>query len=134
MRWMTRRGWLLLAGAGAMACRRPTPPDISALLAPEVAGWRRASLQPIGANPVPGARRALEAQYRTSAPGSLVVDAYEMTSSATALDAVQRFRATGDRVAFYRDNIYFVVRLGGADRKAAHDFIRALEAPPPARK
>jgi hypothetical protein len=128
---MTRRGWvasaLLLAGCGKSGAPRGN-------LLPETVGaqWRRSSLgemplaglpQPLTASTV---KRAQAAKYE--GPGKLEATLYEMSSSAAALDAVQRWRPEANTIFFYRDEFFVVVRYEPGDRQALNAFVRDLSA------
>ena len=125
---MTRRLFLLpLLFAACRAPERAAP-----ALPDAVAGaWRKtatrglapaAAPEPLARNTV---RRAVQASYE--GPGKADVTLYELSSSAAALDAVQRWRPMPDTVFFYKDNLFVVVKWQGADRKAVGEFVRALE-------
>ena len=128
---MTRRGWL--ASALLMAgCAKSGPPRGNLL--PDMVGaqWRRTSLaelpltglaQPLTASTV---KRALAAKY--DGPGKLEATLYEMSSSAAALDAVQRWRPEANTIFFYRDEFFVVVHYEPGDRQALNAFVRDLSA------
>ena len=125
---MTRR--FLLLPLALTACRRAAERAAPALPA-AVGAWRQTAsrdvppaeaTEPLAKNTV---RRAVAATYE--GPGNAQVTLYELTSPASALDAVQRWRAQPNTVFFYKDNLFVVVRWQGADRKAIGDFVRALE-------
>ena len=125
----SRRGLLgvalLLAGCGKPGGRQN--------LLPETVGsqWRRASLggittsglqPPLTASTV---KRGQSAQY--DGPGKVDVMLYELSSSAAALDAVQRWRAEANSIFFYRDEFFVVVHYdAAADRQALNAFVRDL--------
>jgi hypothetical protein len=127
---MTRRG--LVASALVLAgCGRSGP---TGDLLPETVGaqWRRASLadvpltslpQPLTASTV---KRAQSARYE--GPGKLEATLYVMSSSAAALDAVQRWRPEANTIFFYRDEFFVVVRYEPGDRQALNAFVRDLSA------
>lgn len=132
---MHRRGLLgaalLLAGCGKSGGR----PN----LLPEAVGsqWRRTSLadQPVSSAPQPltisTVKRVQLATYE--GPGKLEVTVYELSSSAAALDAVQRWRPAANTIFFYRDEIFVVVRYDTSDRQALNGFVKDLNqhlAPP----
>jgi len=121
----------LLAGAAALAgCRARR--DAAALL-PETVGeeWRRTALrnvEPAEALEPPArsaVRRVVQADYK--GPGEVEVTLYELTSSAAALDAVQRFPAAPGRVFFYKDEYFVLVGWRNAERQAVGEFVRALQ-------
>jgi hypothetical protein len=130
---MTRRrgliaSALLLAGCGTSGSARRD-------LLPATLGtqWRRVSLSdlPPAALPPPltstTVKRGQSAKYEGS--GNLDVALYEMSSSAAALDAVQRWRPEANTVFFYRDEFFVVVRYdGAADRQALNGFVRDMSA------
>ena len=116
---MLARRTLLVTLAALAACRARR--DAAELLPETVAGkWRRAARGdvPVAEAPEPPAkntvRRAVRAAYE--GPGKIEVTLYELTSSASALDAVQRFRHAPETVFFHRDEFFTVVRWEGADR------------------
>lgn len=125
---MTRR--FLLLPLAFTACRRAGERAAPAL--PESVGaWRKTASrdvapaeapEPLAKNTV---RRAMAATYE--GPGTAEVTLYELNSPASALDAVQRWRARPNTVFFYKENLFVVVKWQGADRKAAGEFVRALE-------
>jgi hypothetical protein len=126
---MTRR--YLLLPLALTACRRPGERTAPALPETVAGGWRKTAgrgVPPAEApEPLaPGAvRRASAATYE--GPGRAEVTLYELNSSASALDAVQRWRPQPNTVFFYKDNLFVVVKWQGADRKTVGDFVRALE-------
>jgi len=107
--------------------RAPTGP----LLPERLEAWeRKASGEaPPETAPEPLARAAVRrvenAVYQ--GPGIVHVKVYELTSSAAALDAAQRWRPAPDTVFFYKDNYFTVVQWERADREALTAFVRALE-------
>jgi len=103
-------------------------PDIFA----EVVGaWHRTSvseLPPSSATaPVPPAaiERVRAASYE--GPGKLDARLYQLTSSAVALDVVQRWRPAPDTVFFYKDRFFVLIQWQTADRKALQEFVATLE-------
>jgi hypothetical protein len=116
------------------ACRRTAPPDVF----PEsVAGaWKRSALQERAGgeapDPVPqtSIRRWQAAVYE--GPGKLEARCYELSSSAVALDVVQRWRPAPDTVFFHRGRYFVVVHWTQADRGALQAFVRELESRLPA--
>lgn len=129
---------MLLAAISAMvACHRaPVPmPDMF----PEIVGaWRRTSLREFKPaetpDPVPqaGIEQIRAATYE--GPGKLDVRVYQMSTSAVALDVVQRWRPAPDTIFFYADRFFVVVAWQSADRKSLQDFVATLEkklSPPP---
>src|SRR5512133_2949812 len=110
---MTRRLFLLPLPF-ACACRR-APERAAPALPDAVAGsWRKtatrdldpaAAPEPLARNTV---RRAVQASYE--GPGKADVTLNELSSSAAALDAVQRWRPMPDTVFFYKDNLFVVVK------------------------
>lgn len=113
------------------ACRRGAPPRD--LFPPAIAGgWHRTALHELSASdapdPVPRTtiNRLQAASYE--GPGKLEARAYELESSAMALDLVQRWRPSADTVFFYRDQYFVVIKWQDADRKALEAFVRELEA------
>jgi hypothetical protein len=124
---VTRRA-LLPAAALLAACRKGVPRDN--LLPGSVGEWKRTALAPVappGAGVIPQAsiRRVQGAAYE--AAGKVEVTLYELSSSAAALDAVQRWRPAADTVFFYRDDLFVVVKYRDADRRALNAFVAALD-------
>jgi len=119
----------MLAWGGLLAgCRSA----LRANLLPESLGaWRRTALVP-AASPEPGPiprgsiRRAQTARYESQGAGAVDVVLFELSSSADALDAVQRWTPSADTVFFYRAEYFVVVRHAGADRKAVNLLVRDL--------
>jgi hypothetical protein len=125
---MTRRAALALL-AGTVACtRHPTPVDA---FPTSVAGWNRTALREISTagapDPVPAAniRRIQAATYEGG--GKLEARAYELTRPEVGLDIAQNWRPTADTVFFWARDYFVVVKWEQADRKALHEFTRALE-------
>jgi hypothetical protein len=124
---MTRRLLLLAALLGGCGSKQ-FPPD----LFPQTASvWNRVSLKNLPPasppDPVPPAaiKRILSASYQGA--GTLQARAYLLTSSAVALDLVQRWKSTPESVFFYRDEYFIVVHWREADRNRLHDFVRVIE-------
>jgi hypothetical protein len=127
---MTSRRACLAAAAAALsaACGKSKPKEN---LLPETVGpWRRTSLaeQPAAGVPQPltpsTTKRVLASAYQ--GPGKLDVTLYELANSASALDAVQRWRPEANSIFFYRDEYFVVVRYETADRQALNGFVRDL--------
>ena len=128
---MKRPPILLLAVCALAACgRKPvTMPD----LFPETIGaWHRIAASDLTAATAPdGIDASLEEQSRSATyegPGKLDARAYQLTSSAIALDLVQRWHATADTVYFYQDRFFVVLKWQTADRKSLQEFVAALDA------
>jgi len=128
---MMRPRILLLAVLAMAACgRKPaTMPD----LFPETVGaWRRTAASDIASAAAPdGIDAGLIEKVRAASydgPGRLDARAYQLTSSAVALDIVQRWHATADTVYFYQDRFLVVLKWQTADRKALQEFVAALDA------
>jgi hypothetical protein len=126
---ITRR--ILVASAILVAgCAKPGVPRTNLL--PESLGvWRRTALQevsnPADTDVIPrgSIRRVQKARYEGA--GNADVTLYELTSSAAALDAVQRWRPAPDTVFFYRDEFFVVVKYQDAERKALNALVRDLD-------
>jgi hypothetical protein len=121
---------LAVAATALGACRART--DAAVLLPEMVGAWRRGALREVpvesaGEPPARGSiRNVIRAEY--AGPGRAEVTLYELSSSAAALDAVQRFRPAPDTIFFQRDTRFVVVRWQGSpDRKALGAFVRAIE-------
>ena len=97
-----------------------------------VSAWHRTSASELTAATAPdGIDANLVQKVRAASyegPGKLEVRAYQLTSSAAALDIVQRWHATADTVYFYQDRFLVVLKWQTADRKALQDFVAALDA------
>ena|ERR1051326_7126858 len=125
---MTRRSLLaaLLLGASCRVERTPFDPfpDMVAAV------WRRTAMRdvPVSEAPDPVPRssvlRLRTAEYQ--GPGQLEARAYELTSSAVALDLVQRWRPSSDTVFFNPGRFLVVIKWQQADRKALQDFVREM--------
>jgi hypothetical protein len=109
-----------------------SPKQFPADLLPQTASvWNRVSLENLPPasppDPVPAAviKRILTANYQ--GPGTLQAHAYLLTSSAVALDLVQRWKSLPESVFFYRDECFVVVHWQNADRNRLHDFVRVIE-------
>jgi hypothetical protein len=123
------RRMLLLSAAALMGCGR-TNPEVADPLPESVGVWRRSVISdaPAGGEgviPAGSIRRVRKATYE--GPGKLEVALYELTSSAAALDAVQRWRPAANTIFFYRDQYFIVVQYETADRKAINEFVRDLD-------
>lgn len=101
-------------------------------LFPENAGlWHRTSMRELtpaeAPDPVPPAsiRRIRAASYEGA--GKLDARVYQLSTSAVALDLVQRWQAAPDTVFFYADRFFVVVRWESAERKELQEFVSALE-------
>lgn len=121
---------LLLCAAALAACRARR--DAAVLLPETVAkNWRRTALRDVPASEAPEpparstVRRVVRAEY--AGPGRIEVTLYELSSSAAALDAVQRFRHAPETVFFHRDEYFTLVQWEGTEREAVAQFVRALE-------
>ena len=103
-----------------------------------VGAWHRTSIRELPPSsapaPVPPAaiERARAASYE--GPGKLDARVYQLTSSAVALDVVQRWKPAPDTVFFYNGRFFVLIQWQTADRKALHEFVRALEKKFPARQ
>jgi hypothetical protein len=103
-----------------------------------VGAWHRTSvseLQPSAApDAVPPAaiERIRAASYE--GPGKLDARVYQLTSSAAALDVVQRWRPAPDTVFFYNDRFFVLIQWQTADRKALQEFVGTLEKQFPVRQ
>jgi len=124
---VTRRT-LLAATIATAACKQAPPRG----LLPEILGqWRRTRLQELksfttaGVIPPASIRRLQTATYE--GPGRLDVSLYTLASSASALDAVQRWPPAAETVFFYRDEFFVVIQYHQADRKAVNEFVRDLD-------
>ena len=123
------KGLLIVIAATLCACSRPAPmPDV---FAAEIAGWHRTGVQDVPVSQPPDAIPVkLIQQIRTATyegPGKLEARAYALTSSAVALDLVQRWEARPDTVFFYVDRFLVVVHWQTAEKKAMQPFLFALE-------
>ena len=96
-----------------------------------IGAWHRTSVSELptstatGALPATSVERIRAASYE--GPGKLDVRVYQLTSSAAALDVVQRWRPAADTVFFYSDRFFVLIQWQTADRKALHEFVGALE-------
>jgi hypothetical protein len=129
MKPATARRKLLLSAAALIGCGR-TNREIADPLPASVGVWRRSALSDApaardGVIPATSIRRVRKAVYEGA--GNLQVSLYELTSSAAALDAVQRWRPAANTIFFYRDQYFVVVQYETADRKAINEFVRDLD-------
>jgi hypothetical protein len=126
-----KRPFFLFALALTMtACRRAEAPMPD--LFPEHAGlWRRTSMRELKAaeapDPVPQAsiERIRVATYEGA--GKLEARVYQMSTSAVALDLVQRWQSAPDTIFFFADRFFVVVRWESAERKELREFVSVLE-------
>lgn len=127
---MMRPQFLLFLAIALASCTR-TPPPMPDIFTETAGPYHRtaaADLQPVAApDPVPQAviERLRTATYE--GPGKLEARAYQFTTSAVALDVVQRWRPSPDTIFFYHDRFFVVVTWHSADRKALQEFVSALE-------
>jgi hypothetical protein len=112
------------------ACHRADAPMPDVF--PETSGaWHRTSVRELkpdeAPDPVPkgSIERIRQATYE--GPGKLSACVYQMSSSAVALDVVQRWQSAPDTLFFYTDRFFVVVRWDTAERKLLHDFVSAME-------
>ena len=128
---MTRPRILLLAVLVLSACGNK-PAQMPDLFPESVGVWHRtAASEPSPSATPDGIAPALVEKVRAASyegPGKLDVRAYQLTSSAVALDLVQRWHATADTVFFYQDRFFVVLKWQTADRKALQEFVAALDA------
>jgi hypothetical protein len=134
---MMRPRFLLACALALAACRRaPAPlPDIFTEL---VGAWHRTSLSelqpPAAPDPVPRAAIVHIRAASYEGPGKLDARVYQLTSSAVALDVVQRWRPAPDTVFFYKDRFFVLIQWQTADRKALQEFVTTLEKKFPAKQ
>ena len=128
---MTRPRILLLVVLVLSACGRK-PAAMPDLFPETVGAWHRTAASELTASAAPdGIDAAVVEKVRAASyegPGKLDARAYQLTSSAVALDIVQRWHATADTVYFYQDRFLVVLKWQTADRKALQDFVAALDA------
>jgi len=125
---MARRDWvfavLLLAG-----CTQHTAAPI--FPATVAGGWRLKTFkeQPPNSAPEPlrqtGTRRWWTAVYEGR--GSATIEMYELTSSAGALDMVQKWRPAANTVVWYTPRYFIVAEWSSSDRAAVTSLIRTLQ-------
>ena len=128
---MMRPRFILLAVLALAACGHKSAPMPD--LFPESIGvWHRTASSELAPAAAPdGIPPAQVEKLRAASyegPGKLDVRAYQLTSSAVALDLVQRWHATADTVFFYQDRFFVVLKWQTADRKALQEFVAALDA------
>ncbi len=123
--------FFLCALALAMAACRPAEKPMPDLF-PENAGlWRRASMRELkpaeAPDPVPQAsiERIRAASY--DGAGKVEARVYQMSTSAVALDLVQRWQTAPNMLYFYADRFFVVVRWDSAERKELHELVSVLE-------
>jgi hypothetical protein len=93
--------------------------------------WHRTSTTELspstasGVLPTTAVERIRAASYE--GPGKLDARVYQLSSSAAALDAVQRWKPAPDSVFFYSGRFFVLVKWQTADRRALQEFVGALE-------
>jgi hypothetical protein len=96
-----------------------------------IGAWHRTSTTELspstaaGALPATAVERIRAASYE--GPGRLEARVYQLSSSAAALDAVQRWKPAPDSVFFYSGRFFVLVKWQTADRRALQEFVGALE-------
>ncbi len=127
---MMRPRILMLAVLALIACGRK-PAAMPDLFPESVGAWHRTAASDLTAATAPdGIDAALVEKVRAAryeGPGKLDARAYQLTSSAVALDLAQRWHATADTVYFYQDRFLVVLKWQTADRKALQEFVAALD-------
>ena len=125
---MTRRIWLSLIFLLSACVRRDPVPD---LFTETIGQWHRTSQREVAPSQAPDllppstVRQIRIATY--DGPGKLEARLYRVTSSAVALDLVQRWPPSTDTIFFYEREFVVVVKWHEADRRALQEFVRELE-------
>jgi hypothetical protein len=125
---MYRRHWLIGFCLVAGCARKNPAPEFPATVD---GGWRLKSVQSLPAATAPeferqiGTRAWWKALYE--GPGAATVEVYELTSSASGLEMVQKWRPRADTVVWYTPRFFVVVRWHGGDRTMVSVLIRTLE-------
>jgi hypothetical protein len=126
-----RRPQFLLACALALAACRHGAAPMPDVFDEAIGAWHRTSVRELPPSAASGVlsptsvERIRAASYE--GPGKLDVRVYQLTSSAAALDVVQRWRPAPDTVFFYSDRFFVLIEWQTADRKALQEFVGALE-------
>jgi hypothetical protein len=114
-----------------LAACRPAVKSMPDLFPQNAGLWRRTSvreLKPAEApDPVPQASIEQIRAATYEGPGKLDARVYQMSSSAVALDLVQRWQSAPDTVFFYADRSFVVVSWQSAERNPLHEFVGVLE-------
>jgi hypothetical protein len=117
---MRRKVWLAVACILAAGCgRRDDRPPI-----PETVGdWKLASKEPIA--PMPRAGRAFAARY--SANPEIQVELHEMSAGAVAFDALQSWRPSKGKLAFYEGRYFGTASAAGAEHAVLNRFVTMFQ-------
>jgi hypothetical protein len=120
-------------GAAILLAGCPKPVSIAL---PQRAGDATMTGSPRSAQPPPAewttwrgtssATRGWRATY--SGPRELVLTLLEMSSSAQAFDAFQKWQTGGGRMAFYKGQFFGVAESAGADVQTLNAFVMGIEA------
>jgi hypothetical protein len=98
---------------------------------PSAGPWKLNQKREIAAGSAPerirrlGLKSAQAAEYE--GPGSIAVEAYELTSSAAAFEAEQQWRPLADAVVFHRERYFLIIHWVNAPRDAVTAFVRDME-------
>ena len=134
---MRRPQFLLACALGLAACRHSDAP-MPDVFDETIGAWHRTSIGELPPSAASGFLSATSVErIRTASyegPGKLDVRVYQMTSSAAALDVVQRWRPAADTVFFYSDRFFVLIQWQTAERKALQEFVGALEKKFPVRQ
>lgn len=109
---------LFLAGCG--------PPGRSKVpvLPRTAAGWTLEADAAACSELIPSARAAWRARYRGAPP--VVLTVYEMPSETNGFDALQKWRPSTGRMAFYQGRYFAIAEAPGADFRTLNTFIAAV--------
>ncbi|MBS1874678.1 MAG: hypothetical protein JSU00_15795 [Acidobacteria bacterium] len=119
---MTRRRWLALCVTAA-ACG-PGREETSPALPRQAGSWTLASdAQPV-ADRAGAARAAWRATYAGAPAMTLTV--YAMPTETSSFDALQKWRATAGRLAFYKGRYFCIAESTGAGFDELSRFTTAL--------
>jgi hypothetical protein len=117
-----------------VSCQRDAAmPDV---LTETIGAWHRMSVGELPPSAATGVvAPAVVERIRTATyegAGKLDVRVYQLTSSAAALDVVQRWTPAPGTVFFYSGRFFVLVQWQTADRKALQEFVGMLEKKFPA--
>src|ERR1035437_8099521 len=126
---MMRRA--ISAGLLALVSCHRAPAPLPALFTDVAGAWHRPYVRdpPPSAAPDPVPPAAIERIRAASyeGPGKLDARVYQLTSSAVALDVVQRWKPVPGTVFFCSGRFFVLVQWQTADRKALQEFVATLE-------
>lgn len=124
---MNRRSVLLLVAAGVGCGTGPARESLPESLGP----WKRVSVEDLATGQASeiarrlGLRRARKAAYEGRS--KMIVTVYEMNSSATPFELMQKWRVEPKTLPFYSGAFFFVIESETGDMAAMKDLAGLLE-------